>query len=46
MLESTWDGIRSLLGAGLEIQELADHHMAVRDVLAFAITVAVLHIGS
>lgn len=46
MFESTWDGIRSLLGAGLETQELEAHHMAIRAVLTFAITVAVLRFGS
>ncbi len=46
MLESTWDRIRALLGAGLETTELETDHMAIRAVLTFAITVAVLRFGS
>ena len=44
MLDTTWDAIRSLLG--LDAQELNSGQMAIRAVLTFVFTLAVLRFGS
>ena len=46
MLQTTWDAFQSLLGLNLDTQDLNAGHMAVRAVLTFAFTIAILRFGA
>lgn len=46
MINSVLNGVQSVLGIGLDTSDMQTHHMAIRAVLVFAITVPVLRFGS